>query len=104
MCKHTEKSISTLTIQCSKEKCNHYENKLMIKGNCCDKWFACRRCHDEQSDHKLQDATIHKIKCKNCNHIQEKSNECEKCGINFAEYYCNECLIWTGQKNGPIYH
>ena len=33
--------------------CKHYQRGAKLYASCCDKWFACRFCHDECSDHSV---------------------------------------------------
>lgn len=33
--------------------CKHYMRGCRLRANCCQKFFTCRLCHDEESDHKL---------------------------------------------------
>ncbi|KAF9436934.1 hypothetical protein BGZ76_002512 [Entomortierella beljakovae] len=33
--------------------CKHYQRGCKLKANCCGKWFNCRFCHDEVSDHDM---------------------------------------------------
>ena len=33
--------------------CKHYQRSSKLQGHCCGKWFPCRFCHDEVSDHSI---------------------------------------------------
>jgi hypothetical protein len=33
--------------------CKHYKRASKLQGHCCGRWFACRFCHDEVSDHNI---------------------------------------------------
>jgi hypothetical protein len=33
--------------------CKHYKRAAKLQAHCCGKWFACRFCHDEVSDHNI---------------------------------------------------
>lgn len=83
--------------------CSHYERDCMILSPCCNKWYSCRLCHDEDNDHKLDRKIISTIICKQCSTIQPQSNLCSNCGISFAKYYCSICKLWAGDKQ-DIYH
>lgn len=86
----------------TKEPCPHYDRKCMILAKCCNKWFDCRLCHDEQCDHKINRFETDTIRCTECQQEQGISNQCVKCGFKFAEWYCETCRMWTNE--GEIYH
>lgn len=33
--------------------CKHYQRSSKLQGHCCGRWFPCRFCHDEVSDHNI---------------------------------------------------
>ncbi|KAJ3353029.1 hypothetical protein HDU83_007403 [Entophlyctis luteolus] len=33
--------------------CKHYQRSCKLQAHCCGKWFPCRFCHDEVSDHNI---------------------------------------------------
>jgi hypothetical protein len=33
--------------------CKHYQRATKLQGKCCGRWFTCRFCHDEASDHNI---------------------------------------------------
>jgi hypothetical protein len=33
--------------------CKHYQRATKLQAHCCGRWFACRFCHDEISDHTI---------------------------------------------------
>lgn len=33
--------------------CRHYQRGAKLQAHCCGKWFTCRFCHDEVSDHNI---------------------------------------------------
>ena len=82
--------------------CKHYKRECLIYSLCCQKWYPCRLCHDENENHTLDRFKISKIKCKDCNTIQKSSNKCINCNKKFAEYYCDICHLWDCSKE--IYH
>ena len=71
------------------KSCSHYIRNCMIYANCCNKYYPCRLCHDEEEDHKINRYEIKTIICKECKTIQDSSNQCINCNIQFAEYFCN---------------
>lgn len=38
---------------------------------CCGKVYACRVCHDEAEDHKMDRKQVETVQCRNCNELQE---------------------------------
>tara|TARA_B100001094_G_C18106023_1_gene758408 strand:- start:409 stop:1257 length:849 start_codon:yes stop_codon:yes gene_type:complete len=84
--------------------CNHYERECIIVAPCCQRYFPCRLCHDENSDHKINRFDIKEIICKKCNIRQNVSNKCINCDIIFGKYYCKICNLWLNDKNNPTFH
>jgi len=84
--------------------CIHFKRLCKVKADCCDSWHACRLCHDEESDHSLQNKKIQNILCVNCNSIQTPGKSCIKCSTTFSRYYCEECKHWDNDPNKNIYH
>ncbi|KAJ1342182.1 hypothetical protein BSLG_003257 [Batrachochytrium salamandrivorans] len=33
--------------------CKHYQRAAKLQAHCCGRWFSCRFCHDEVSDHNI---------------------------------------------------
>ncbi|KAJ3040331.1 hypothetical protein HDU99_010169, partial [Rhizoclosmatium hyalinum] len=33
--------------------CKHYQRSCKLQAHCCGKWYPCRFCHDEVSDHNI---------------------------------------------------
>lgn len=83
-------------------KCTHYNRNCVINSPCCQKIYPCRLCHDEQSDHEINRKLINTIICDLCKTEQKCSNECEHCHIQFGDYYCQICHLWSSDKD--IYH
>ncbi|KAI4671709.1 uncharacterized protein J4E78_000205 [Alternaria triticimaculans] len=47
--------------------CRHILNaQVSIRSPCCKKWFDCAECHQEQSDHPLQQTFDMVFICKKC--------------------------------------
>tara|TARA_B100001094_G_C18160719_1_gene789145 strand:- start:378 stop:1262 length:885 start_codon:yes stop_codon:yes gene_type:complete len=76
------------------KSCEHYNRNCMIFADCCDKFYSCRLCHDENEDHPIDRYKIKTIICKKCKTIQDKSNKCIDCNIEFSDYFCNICNLW----------
>ena len=54
--------------------CNHYKRKCMVKFECCNKYWPCHRCHNEQSTcgrRKLKSRDTTMIKCVECGKEQK---------------------------------
>lgn len=39
--------------------CKHYMRGSKLQAHCCGRWFACRFCHDEVSDHQIVRYALH---------------------------------------------
>lgn len=81
--------------------CTHYETYCFIKAECCQEFFECRLCHNDEQNHEINRYGIQTIQCKQCSEVQEKSNQCIKCKIQFAQYYCDKCNLWCENE---IFH
>ena len=80
-------------------ECKHYDRKCIIITDCCNSEFSCRICHDNfyelhKNSHKLKKEDVNKIKCKECNTIQDVSNICNNCNIKFGNYFCETCRLF----------
>jgi len=86
-------------------KCAHYERKCWIKAECCSKYYACPRCHDEQEDHDIDTKSIRHIGCILCgDYDQPLSATCRACGARFARYFCKPCKMYNDAKDKDCYH
>ena len=81
--------------------CGHYWGKCEIKCERCQSFHKCKHCHDMTTDHILNRKDVINLKCLMCGEEQEISNCCIKCGAEFGEYYCKECIIY---ENGNCAH
>lgn len=77
--------------------CNHSNIKHNIYLKCCNKYYNCYYCHNQENDHIIKKKDIIKIKCNDCNEEQELSNKCKKCNIQFTKYYCLICKFWSNK-------
>lgn len=87
--------------------CLHYNNSCMIKGECCEKFYDCHRCHDLQHqigilDHKFSRGKLDKVMCVNCDTIQNPANKCINCNIIFAQHCCLKCALFNNEQE--YYH
>jgi RING finger and CHY zinc finger domain-containing protein 1 len=85
-----------------KLKCKHYDRSCLIHSLCCNKWYSCRLCHDENENHIIDRFKISKIQCIKCLTEQKPSNKCINCNNKFSEYYCDICHLWESNKD--IFH
>ena len=51
--------------------CKHYARAVFASAPCCDKFYACRFCHDEASNHSLNRKSVDRLKCMRCGHEQD---------------------------------
>ena len=54
--------------------CSHYKRLCYVKFECCDKFWPCHRCHNNQSScgrKKLKSRDTLMVKCVHCNKVQE---------------------------------
>eukprot|EP00833_Pecoramyces_ruminatium_P009609 jgi/Orpsp1_1/1183641/evm.model.c7180000086092.1 len=87
--------------------CKHYQRALKIQAHCCGKWFPCRFCHDEVSDHSITSKALTvRMMCMYCSTVQPVNDVCinPNCGKKVARYYCSECKLWDNDPNKNIYH
>ncbi|KAF7687748.1 RING finger and CHY zinc finger domain-containing protein 1 [Silurus meridionalis] len=78
--------------------CQHYVRKCLLKAPCCEKFYVCRLCHDDEEDHKMDRFQVREVKCAVCDSIQEAQQVCGGCGVIFSEYYCNICHLYDRNK------
>jgi len=88
----------------NKQGCSHNKTKCKIVSPCCNYLFWCKECHDEyhilhntNDKHDLNRYDIKEIVCIECNNRQNISNQCNKCNIYFAEYFCKVCMSYNNK-------
>lgn len=86
--------------------CNHYKINCKFYAECCGKWFVCRFCHDNVSDHKLNRHETRFCLCMFCGTSQKASRKCchPNCQTILAHYYCDKCKFWDNDPTKSIYH
>jgi hypothetical protein len=84
--------------------CKHYQRKCKLQAHCCGRWFTCRFCHDEVSDHNIVRNLTTTMMCMQCQTVQPAAQDCIKCQTRVAKYYCNECKLWDDDPRKNIYH
>jgi hypothetical protein len=53
--------------------CSHYKRQCYVKFECCEKFWPCHRCHNNQStcgQKKLKSRDTQMVKCVHCNKVQ----------------------------------
>lgn len=81
------------------KKCKHYNTKLIIYAECCNKYYDCKKCHNEVNpDHKVKNKNIKKIKCLRCNTENPYGNFCYNCCDTISKYSCLKCGLWNDKK------
>lgn len=86
--------------------CEHYQRGCKLYAECCKKWYTCRFCHDAAEDHVYDRYSTKTISCMSCATIQPVASHCvnERCGVEFAHYYCGNCKFYDNDKTKDIYH
>ncbi|KAI8827239.1 zinc-ribbon-domain-containing protein [Fimicolochytrium jonesii] len=84
--------------------CKHYQRGARVQARCCGKWFTCRFCHDEVSDHNMNRHQTTTMLCMHCLHPQPASSTCLHCSTPLACYYCPTCKLWDDDATKHIYH
>jgi len=76
--------------------CEHYLRRCQIYTDCCDKFYSCIHCHNEDNDldHVIEKKDINLIKCTSCGFIQDLKKRCEECNTLFGEYFCEICKLF----------
>lgn len=75
--------------------CSMFKSECLIFAECCQQYYCCYKCHDEQNNHYInQERNLSHIKCRQCNTINEISNKCSHCHIQFNKSHCQKCKLW----------
>jgi len=86
--------------------CKHYPRRAKIRADCCGKFFSCRLCHDEASDHKIDRYATQEMMCMHCFTAQPVGQFCQSdvCnGREMAKYYCEPCRLFS-DADKSIFH
>lgn len=86
--------------------CSHYKVNCKFYAECCKRWFTCRFCHDERSNHKMNRHETRFCLCMFCGTSQKAVGRCShpKCKSVLAHYFCDKCKFWDNDPNKLIYH
>ncbi|XP_067620821.1 putative uncharacterized protein DDB_G0285119 [Eurosta solidaginis] len=74
--------------------CAHYKRRAMFVTPCCNKFYKCRFCHDENESHHFDRKTLTELICSECNKRQKVQEQCEACGTRFGKYICLVCNLF----------
>uniref|UniRef100_A0A0K8VXU1 RING finger and CHY zinc finger domain-containing protein 1 n=1 Tax=Bactrocera latifrons TaxID=174628 RepID=A0A0K8VXU1_BACLA len=74
--------------------CAHYKRRAMFVTPCCNKFYKCRFCHDENESHHFDRKTLTELICSECNTRQKVQEQCEACGMRFGKYTCLICNLF----------
>lgn len=82
--------------------CTHSIQNCSIYIPCCQRFYACTECHDEQQpSHKLVIDHITEMKCNYCGERQPIAQWCKYCVRQMGTYFCFSCRLWD---TGTEYH
>jgi hypothetical protein len=85
--------------------CPHYMRKCKVLAPCCNQFFTCRFCHDEQvSEHKMNRYKVEEMFCMLCKERQSASQKCKNCGEVLGSYFCGVCHFWDDDPDKQIWH
>lgn len=79
--------------------CEHYTRLCRLKAICCDKFYPCRFCHDENNTHEMNRYIVRQIQCIKCGTEQTVQKDCNKCGVRFGEYFCPQCRLYDRDRS-----
>lgn len=85
--------------------CKHYQRIAKLQAHCCGRWFPCRFCHDEISDHQITRNLTTTMLCMECETVQPCAQYCRNpaCSKKISKYYCDICKLWDNDKKKDIY-
>ncbi|KAJ3604610.1 hypothetical protein NHX12_029350 [Muraenolepis orangiensis] len=65
---------------------------------CCGKLYVCRLCHDAEENHQMDRFKVTEVQCADCQTVQQAQQTCQKCNVEFGEYYCDICHLFDKDK------
>ncbi|KAH8410295.1 hypothetical protein KR009_010784 [Drosophila setifemur] len=74
--------------------CAHYKRRAMFVTPCCNKFYKCRFCHDENETHHFDRKTLTELICSECNTRQTVREQCVNCKVRFGKYTCLICNLF----------
>jgi len=120
---HTNESNPNPTVSYHDEEhkvfgCPHYARNCFLKASCCDEWYVCRLCHDENNEeHVMLDVMdansdsahhSHDHSAPRKPHKPHKMNrystqfaKCMRCGLEqLASKHCAGCVVEMSEDDG----
>ncbi|XP_070562756.1 RING finger and CHY zinc finger domain-containing protein 1-like isoform X1 [Ptychodera flava] len=83
--------------------CEHYQRKCSLLAPCCNRFYTCRFCHDENENHKLNRNDVEQVKCLKCQKVAEVQSHCVNCNEEFARYFCQICRLYDEVDKGQFH-
>ncbi|RVE49173.1 hypothetical protein evm_006180 [Chilo suppressalis] len=87
----------TETINEKRVGCAHYKRRAKFVTPCCNKFYMCRYCHDENEQHYFNRKSVTELICTECDTRQKVQAECENCGVTFGKYTCLICNLFDDE-------
>ena len=91
--------------------CKHYKCKSQLLAPCCNIYYTCRLCHDDNYEYKkgcqvtrMDRYNVKQIKCLNCSFEQTPKQTCENCQTKLGHYFCPTCNLFDDDENKRIFH
>lgn len=85
--------------------CPHYKRHCWLLAKCCNRYYPCRRCHDQVEDHAINRHETEFVGCSRCGSEKEPAEgRCGNCGVGFADYFCRPCRFYDDDRTKPVYH
>ncbi|XP_039276145.1 RING finger and CHY zinc finger domain-containing protein 1 [Nilaparvata lugens] len=69
----------------------------LFQTPCCNKFYTCRFCHDENEDHSLNRKEVTELVCIGCSTRQKVQPKCENCSTSFGRYVCLTCKLFDDE-------
>ncbi|WP_257274178.1 CHY zinc finger protein [Endozoicomonas sp. SESOKO4] len=90
--------------------CNHYQRFCSVGFACCEGYFPCHKCHNENKQSlckaELKAWNAIRLKCSLCGYegdITENSQTCPACQKQMSQYYCAKCKHFASTANNPFH-
>ncbi|VVC93653.1 RING finger and CHY zinc finger domain-containing protein 1-like isoform X1 [Leptidea sinapis] len=77
--------------------CAHYKRRAKFVTPCCNKFYMCRYCHDENEQHYFNRKSVTELICTECDTRQKVQDACESCGVRFGKYSCLICNLFDDE-------
>jgi RING finger and CHY zinc finger domain-containing protein 1 len=90
-------------------RCQHYIRGAAIFAACCQQFYPCRQCHDEDVDgghEDLQKGQVTKVKCLHCKLEQHVADACinKDCQERFGDRVCLDCRLFDSTPDREFFH